>query len=1003
MTTIATLEARYTANIIAFDAQLRRMQQNNARAGQRIAQQNQSTINSVNRQWQNANIGGAINRSLGSGLGSLKAQLLSSIAAITSGAGIAAAVGLADTYNRFTNSLKVAGVEGANLAVVQERLFNSAVRNGVAVESLGQLYGRVAQSAGELGVSQNDILKVTDAVSAAIRVSGGTVESASGAMLQMAQALGSGTVRAEEFNSMVEGMLPLVQAAAGASTKYGGSVAKMRADVLAGKLASKEFFDLIVAGSAALEAKAAKAPLTVAQSFESLKTKLVEYMGATNETWGITDRLTEALTFLANNIDGVANVLGVIAIALSAALAPALGRAAIGMATLTASTIANAGATLAAIPGQIGFAAALTGTSRAAVIAGTALRMLATSTGVGLALVAITAAVGFFAAKAYRAAEATRQLRDRVREKAAALDEAQAAADTARQQTGNLTAAELQAATAAAALTGEQGKLESAYYRVAAAAKAAELAQLRVRLAESTTDLRTETQNYRETYARERDRASRPGMTRSGRMDGGYNVSISPQEVEAQARARANASETGQSFSNARRVLDADRQALREAENRRLDSFAPTRTSSGGGGTGGSRSGGSRSKPDDRSDEAIAQAERELRDAIRAQADTAAERAAVALEALADDRTMADLAIEKQFADGEITAAARDRLKEINAEMTAAKVATEAARRTEELREAERELTQLRNDNAVEAARLDAEELDDMARNAATMSERHSYERQALDAQQRADRLMFDAQQAALRLQLEKNGQVQAEIDRIIADREATFTRGQNGDRTAQGRSQTRENGPSTIDEWLQSFTNATSAGKTFNQQLFDIAEGGINSITDGLTDAIMGAKSLGEAFGDMAKAMIAQLIKLAVQFVVFETLGRAFGVPGLGKAAIGLAAPSGAKVGSNAMGTRFWGGGPTSINEKGDEVITLPTGSQVIPANVVQRAVSVAGRNRSAGQTIVNNVVIDAKDAVLTQQVKEWVHEGMVKAVNASRMVVREDSNRGAMSRLGR
>lgn len=216
----------------------------------------------------------------------------------------------AETYSRFGNALRVAGLEGQALERVQDGLYQSAVRNGTQLESLGQLYGRVASAATELGVGQDEILQVTDAVSAAIRVQGGDAQAASGAMLQLAQALGAGTVRAEEFNSINEGMLPLLQAAAGASEKYGGSVAKLRAAVLDGTVTSKEFFELIRKGSTELDQRAAKAPLTVAQSVEALRSTWTRTIGKLNEATGATQKISAALGFLAEHMDAALVGLG---------------------------------------------------------------------------------------------------------------------------------------------------------------------------------------------------------------------------------------------------------------------------------------------------------------------------------------------------------------------------------------------------------------------------------------------------------------------------------------------------------------------------------------------------------------------------------------------------------------------------------------------------------------------------------------------------------------------
>lgn len=274
---------------------------------------------------------GRLGRSF-TGVASIVTGVLAGIAAANIGGGL---LNAAEGYTRFGNALRVAGLEGEQLRVVEDALYASAKRNGVELESLSQLYGRVTSASTELGVSQAEILQVTDAVSAAIRVQGGDASQASGAMLQLAQALGAGTVRAEEFNSITEGMLPLLQAAAFASDKYKGSVARMRADVLAGTLTSKEFFDLIREGSTYLRDKAARAPLTVAQSMTALRSSVVVTVGRLNEAWGVTRRLGAALGFLAQHLDLAAIVIGTVATALTVFFLPAIWSAAAGVLAAT--------------------------------------------------------------------------------------------------------------------------------------------------------------------------------------------------------------------------------------------------------------------------------------------------------------------------------------------------------------------------------------------------------------------------------------------------------------------------------------------------------------------------------------------------------------------------------------------------------------------------------------------------------------------------------------------
>ncbi|PLR25062.1 hypothetical protein SGCZBJ_12560 [Caulobacter zeae] len=248
---------------------------------------------------------------------------------------------IADTYTRFTNSLKVAGVEGAALAQVQEALFASAQKNGVELETLGTLYGRAAQAAKTLGASQNDLLRFTDGVTNALRIQGGDPAAASGALLQLSQALQAGTVRAEEFNSINEGAFPILQAVAAGADRFSGSVAKLRAEVLAGKVSSQEFFAAFLRGSAQLEERAAKSSLTTAQALTQLRNALVKYVGEGDQASGASATMAAAIKTLADNIDVLIPAIAVLGVALgvgfvaNATKAAVAGRGA-GAAILTA-------------------------------------------------------------------------------------------------------------------------------------------------------------------------------------------------------------------------------------------------------------------------------------------------------------------------------------------------------------------------------------------------------------------------------------------------------------------------------------------------------------------------------------------------------------------------------------------------------------------------------------------------------------------------------------------
>ena len=240
----------------------------------------------------------------------------SSIAGMARGAAASFAAALSvrgvqqfiDAATRIDNSLKVAGLSGAELTKVYDRLFASAQKNAAPLESLVELYGRVALVQNELGISQEELLGFTDKIGVALRVSGKSAQEAGGALLQLSQALGSGIVRAEEFNSILEGALPIAQAAAAGLEEAGGSVAKLRQLVVDGAVSSEAFFRAFEAGSVILEEKVAGAELTVSQRFIRLQNVLIDAAGKFDDVTGASTKVGEGIDKLAGIVRGLSEV-----------------------------------------------------------------------------------------------------------------------------------------------------------------------------------------------------------------------------------------------------------------------------------------------------------------------------------------------------------------------------------------------------------------------------------------------------------------------------------------------------------------------------------------------------------------------------------------------------------------------------------------------------------------------------------------------------------------------
>lgn len=78
-----------------------------------------------------------------------------------------------------------------------------------------------------------------------------------------------------------------------------------------------------------------------------------------------------------------------------------------------------------------------------------------------------------------------------------------------------------------------------------------------------------------------------------------------------------------------------------------------------------------------------------------------------------------------------------------------------------------------------------------------------------------------------------------------------------------------------------------------------------------------------------------------------------------------------------NAMGTPYWRGGYTRVNERGGEIMNLPSGTQIIPHDVSVKAAG--GRSVTVNVTIQGNVIGNRE---YTEQVSEYVGRKVLAAL---------------------
>lgn len=243
----------------------------------------------------------------------LKSNLGGLAAIVGTAFSFSALIQASDRLTSLQNALKVTGLEGEALATVQEHLFQTANKNGQAVNDLAGVYRKASISAGDLGASQQDILNFTDAVAAGLKIQGGAAAESSGALRQLGQAISSARVQSEEFNSILDGALPIAQAAARGIEQFHGSVAALTTFIKnGGTITGKQLFNAIIDGLGDMEKQALKANLTIGQSVTVLENQLAKF---TSSTTAGARALSQAILFIGDNLNIIIPIVAALGIA----------------------------------------------------------------------------------------------------------------------------------------------------------------------------------------------------------------------------------------------------------------------------------------------------------------------------------------------------------------------------------------------------------------------------------------------------------------------------------------------------------------------------------------------------------------------------------------------------------------------------------------------------------------------------------------------------------------
>ena len=298
----------------------------------------------------------------GDQINTAKTQLLAFLSISWAAGKVQEIVQIADAWNMMSARLKLATVGQNEFVTAQKALFDIAQRIGVPIAEVSTLYGKLQQAVRMLGGEQKDALTITESISQALRISGASATEAQSSLLQFGQALASGVLRGEEFNSVVENSPRLAQALADGLNVPIGRLRKLAEE---GRLTADVVVNALLGQKDKLAAEYAQLPQTVSQAFTRVQNAFTQWIAKVDAATGITQKLSEALTWLATNFDTVMQWLKKIAevglAVLVYRLLPALiiawqtaGAAAVTAASATAAAWTTANLSVSAAVASVG-------------------------------------------------------------------------------------------------------------------------------------------------------------------------------------------------------------------------------------------------------------------------------------------------------------------------------------------------------------------------------------------------------------------------------------------------------------------------------------------------------------------------------------------------------------------------------------------------------------------------------------------------------------------------
>lgn len=262
-----------------------------------------------------------------------------------------------DAYQQASNRLQFVSRSANEAAYAMDQLTQIAVQSRTSLDDTVASYTRLVVATEDLKVSHQEVAQAVKILQEEFVAIPGASSDARDAIQQLGVAFERGQVNARQLNVVLRSFPELFHQI---TTEAGVTGRGLIEQGKLNQISVEGIFKAILDGSDAVQARFDALPITISQAVTVLETRFESFIGKLGLTYGVVNRLADAIDFLGQHMKVVATVAigGALLLAIGA-VATALGLMAAAIVALPVATLTAIGVTAVAVFAGVGTAIAV--------------------------------------------------------------------------------------------------------------------------------------------------------------------------------------------------------------------------------------------------------------------------------------------------------------------------------------------------------------------------------------------------------------------------------------------------------------------------------------------------------------------------------------------------------------------------------------------------------------------------------------------------------------------